>query len=154
MTESQTMTLIKRMRKALIISRKKEMNTQEKINTLQKQIRKVKKELEELEKQIENLDNSSSDDNIKSTKYKITLSEFWNSEKELAIHCNTEEKAKKLLMAFDKLGKKWCDGDSYLADDCYRQDVCYDNNCEHGYYGYYKTAKYKIYEFEDVDLEN
>lgn len=87
-------------------------------------------------------------------KCKITLREFWNSKKPLAIHCNTEEEAKKLLKAFDKLGKKWCDGDSYLADDCYRRDICYDNNCEHGYYVYYKGAKYKIYEFEDVDLEN
>lgn len=88
-------------------------------------------------------------------KYKITLTKFWNSEKPLAIHCDTEEKAKKLLKAFDKLGKKWCDGDSYLDDDCYyRRDTCYDNNCEHSYYSYYKAAKYKIYEFGDVDLEN
>ena len=87
-------------------------------------------------------------------KYKITLKEFWESGKKLAIHCNTEEEAHTLLMAFDKLGKKWCDGDSYLADDCYRRDICYDNNCEHGYYGYYKVAKYKIYEFDEVDLNN
>lgn len=87
-------------------------------------------------------------------KYKITLKEFWKSDKKLTIHCNTEEKAKILLKAFDKLGKKWCDGDSYLADDCYRRDVCYDNNCEHNCYGYYKAAKYKIYDFDEVDLDN
>lgn len=87
-------------------------------------------------------------------KYKITLKEFWESDRDLAIHCNTEEKAKKLLKAFDKLGKKWCDGDSYLADDCYRRDVCYDNNCEHSYYDSYKKCNYAVYEFEDVDLEN
>ena len=129
------------------------MNTT-KIKALQKQIRKVKEELEELEKQIENLNDSSSLDNSKSKKYKITLAEFWNSKEKIAIYCNTKEEAKKLLMAFDKLGKKWCDGDSYLDDDCYRRDACYDNNCEHSYYGYYKAAKYKIYEFADVDLEN
>lgn len=87
-------------------------------------------------------------------KYKITLREFWENDKKLAIHCDTEEKAQILLKAFDKLGKKWCDGDSYLADDCYRRDVCYDNNCEHGHYCYYKGAKYKIYEFDEVDLDN
>ena len=85
---------------------------------------------------------------------KITLTEFWNSKEKIAIYCNSKEEAKKLLMAFDKLGKKWCDGDSYLDDDCYRRDICYDNNCEHSYYGNYKAAKYKIYDFEDVDLEN
>lgn len=88
-------------------------------------------------------------------KYKITLKEFWNSKEKLAIHCNTEEEAKKLLKAFDKLGKKWCDGDSYLADDCYyRRDTCYDNNCEHSYYDFYKKCNYIIYEFGDVDLDN
>lgn len=129
------------------------MNTTEKIKALQKQIRKVKEELEELEKQIENLSDSSSLDNGKSKKYKITLTEFWNSEQRLAIHCDTEEKAKKLLKTFDKLGKKWCDGDSYLDDSYYMQDACYDNGGEYGYYDYYNENDILI-EFDEVDLEN
>lgn len=36
----------------------------------------------------------------------ITLTEFWNSEEELSIHCDTEEQAKKLLKAFDILKNK------------------------------------------------
>lgn len=91
---------------------------------------------------------------IKSKEYKITLKEFWESDRDLAIHCNTEEEAKKLLKAFDKLGKKWCEGDSYLADNHYKQDVCYDNICDYGYYDSYKKCNYIIYEFGDVDLEN
>lgn len=85
---------------------------------------------------------------------KITLKEFWESDIDLAIHCNTEEEAKKLLKAFDKLGKKWQDGDSYLDDNHYKQDVCYDNICDYGYYDSYKKCNYTIYEFDEVDLDN
>ena len=91
------------------------------------------------------------------TKYKITLTDFWSNKKLMAIHCNTKEKAKKLLEAFDKLGKKWCDGDSYLDDDCYdmhMQDICYDSDGECSEYSWYKEHDYEIYEFKDVDLNN
>lgn len=116
----------------------------------------ARKEFDNIYKQLQEEDNENTKDTKESQpqKHQITLKEFWESDQKLAIHCNTEEEAKKLLKAFDKLGKKWCDGDSYLSDDCYRRDICYDNNCEHGYYGYYKGAKYKIYDFEEVDLEN
>ena len=39
------------------------------------------------------------------TKYKITLTEFWNSKDKLAIHCNTREKADKFLKESNKTGK-------------------------------------------------
>lgn len=39
--------------------------------------------------------------------YKITLTEFWNSKEQLVIHCDTEDKANKLLKTFDKLGIKY-----------------------------------------------
>lgn len=45
---------------------------------------------------------------------KITLSEFFKNDEKLAIHCDTEEKANLLLKAFDKMGKKWFAGNSYL----------------------------------------
>ena len=48
------------------------------------------------------------------TNYKICLGEFWHSKNRLAIHCDTEEKAYKLLKAFNKMGKKWYDGELYL----------------------------------------
>lgn len=50
---------------------------------------------------------------------KIKLTEFWNSKEYLVIHCDTQKKANELLKAFDKLGKKWADGDSYLGDTYY-----------------------------------
>ena len=87
---------------------------------------------------------------------KITLRDFWNSKKHLAIHCNTEEKANQLLEAFDKLGKKWFSGYSYLVINCwesYKENTCYDNLNQICSINWYKTIGYKIYEFEDVVFE-
>lgn len=87
---------------------------------------------------------------------KITLRDFWNSKKPLAIHCDTEEKANKLLEAFDKLGKEWISGLSYLAANCwetYKENTCYCNTNAYSSVDYYKSKKYKIYEFEDVIFE-
>lgn len=88
---------------------------------------------------------------------KITLNEFWNSKKFIAIHCSSKEKAKKLLGAFESLGKKWCDGESYLNEtnwDDYYEDTCYSNL--NGYSGvcFYCEMGFDIYEFDDVILFN
>ena len=86
---------------------------------------------------------------------KITLKEFWNSKENLVIHCDTKEKADKLLKAFDRLGKEWRSGTSYLVWDCweYKENTCYDNTNGYSSVDYYKSKKYKIYEFDEVDLE-
>ncbi len=86
---------------------------------------------------------------------KITLKDFWNSKEKLAIHCDTEEKANKLLKAFDRLCKEWVNRYSYLAWNCWeehKEDTCYDNTNTYSFVDYYKSKKYKIYEFEDVDF--
>lgn len=88
---------------------------------------------------------------------KITLTKFWASEEKLSIHCDTEEKTNKLLMAFDKMGKKWTNGTSYLSDNFYRsytERTCYANDNCYAYYNWCKNHGYKIYEFDEVDLEN
>lgn len=85
----------------------------------------------------------------------ITLEEFWNSKKTLAIRCKTEEEANKLCKAFDKLGKQWYGGDRYIYDnkwDRYKKDTCYSNNNYYGNIGYYTDRDYAIYQFEDIDL--
>lgn len=88
---------------------------------------------------------------------KITLKEFFDSNCKLAIKCSTEEEAKKLLRAFDRLDKRWTDGNSYLGITCwkdYRSDTCYSNS---GYYAdvnHYAESDYQIYNFEDVILED
>ena len=87
---------------------------------------------------------------------KITLEEFWKSEEHLAIHCNTKEKAEKLLKAFDKLGKRWRNGDSYLEKNYWKyekRNTCYNNNNGYCSIGWYKTYSYKVYEFENVIFE-
>lgn len=90
-------------------------------------------------------------------KYKITLTEFWNSKEKIAIHCCSKEKAKKLLEAFDKLGKKWLSRTSYIKKsnyNIYMCDTCYNNRNQFHDYDWYKKYDYTIYEFEDVDLDN
>ena len=87
---------------------------------------------------------------------KITLKDFWKSKEKLAIHCDTEEKANKLLKAFDKMGKKWRSGNSYIEMVCwgpYKQNICYDNDNGYSSSDYYKANDYRIYEFEDVMIE-
>lgn len=89
---------------------------------------------------------------------KITLTQFFDTKKEtLVIHCDTEEKANKLLEAFDKLGETWCDDESYLSCNeynDYKDKTCYSNDGGYGEYGSFENRLYKIYEFDEVDLEN
>ena len=90
-------------------------------------------------------------------KNKITLDEFWNSEDKLVIHCDTEEKAIKLLKEFDKLGKRWICGNSYINANywtCYREEACYSNDGACGKKNECELMNYKIYEFEDVIFED
>lgn len=88
---------------------------------------------------------------------KITLTEFWNSKEKLAIHCNTEEKAIKLLKVFDKMDKRWSTGDRYSKNNYwneYEKDTCYNNGNQYSPIYYFKSNNYKVYEFEDVDFED
>lgn len=94
---------------------------------------------------------------IEPKKKKITLKAFFESRRALAIHCDTEEKANKLLNAFDKLGKKWASGNSYLFDNFYRsykQNTCYTNDRCYADCDWCQKEDYKIFEFDEVDLEN
>ena len=88
---------------------------------------------------------------------KITLNEFFESRKKLAIHCDTEEKANLLLKAFDKMGKKWCDGGSFLEKndlvlEMCKEETCYSNDGRFGRKGLYRDMDYTVYEFEEVEL--
>lgn len=89
---------------------------------------------------------------------KITLKEFWEmGEKgiEASIHCNTEEKANKILAAFDKMGKRWRDGERYseinywyFPGNC--DGLCYVNNRTWRTFKADKSRDCKTYEFEDI----
>lgn len=94
---------------------------------------------------------------IEPKKKKITLKAFFKSRRALAIHCNTEEKANQLLRAFDKMGKTWVSGKSYLSENYYRnykQNICYTNDRAYAYCNWCKKNDYKIFEFDEVDLDN
>lgn len=88
---------------------------------------------------------------------KITLNEFWNMSKKCAIHCKTKEEAIKLLTAFDKMGKRWANDESYLRNDHwdeYKEDTCYSNEHTYGYKSLYSDNGTKVYDFEEVELMN
>ena len=89
--------------------------------------------------------------------YKITLSEFLKRKEKLAIHCDTEDKAKELLKAFDRMGKKWLDGTAYYRETnymYYREETCYTNIGQFSPRDWYQRNGYKIFDFAEVDLEN
>ena len=87
---------------------------------------------------------------------KITLKEFWDLADKgfnAVIHCDTEEKAKKLLTEFDKMGKCWSSGNSYKEAsrwEDYKDRTCFSNRGGFSPKNYYENANYTIYEFEDV----
>lgn len=88
---------------------------------------------------------------------KITLKEFFESKELLCIHCDTEEKANKLLQEFNKLGKTWNNGKSYLTDNCWdfnKEDTIYYNDNSYGCVDTAKNFDFEIYEFEDVIFED
>lgn len=89
-------------------------------------------------------------------KDKITLKKFFESNEKLAIHCDTEEKANKLLKEFDRLGKKWNAGASYLDYnnyEFYKDKTCYSNHGGYCELESYKDKNYKIYSFKDIIFE-
>ena len=109
--------------------------------------KELETKLNELIVRVEKLENKSSG--------KITLEEFFASDKDLVIHCDTEEKANMLLCAFDRMGRTWCDGESYLIQNNfneYGKDICYTNSGNYDNVKFCKDYDYKIYEFEDIIL--
>ncbi len=96
----------------------------------------------------------------KKKEYKITIDEFWNhyvkEDEILGIHTKTEEQAKILLRVFDKMGKDWITGTSYLVSNCWStfgDKTVYFNSTEYGSTDQAKEWGHRCYEFEDVDLE-
>lgn len=111
--------------------------------------KELETKLNELIARVEKLENKDSE--------KITLEEFFASDKNLAIHCDTEERANKLLCAFDRMGRTW-DSDiiKYYVNENYfkkyTENTCYTSDGKFGSTGMCKNANYKIYEFEDIIL--
>ena len=87
---------------------------------------------------------------------KYTLQEIYDNK--IAVHCDTEEKANKLLKAFDKMGWGWSSGLRYTDINRwgrYREKTCYHPTIGVRSFGdteWYADEGYTIIEFADVDL--
>lgn len=83
--------------------------------------------------------------------YKITLSEFMGNTN-YAIHINSQEQLEKVAKACKRYNRF-----SFLNDIDYRQDMCISGGkCGDGWdeIEWHKHHNYKIYEFNEVDLNN
>lgn len=110
--------------------------------------KKLYKKLFEIADRVDNLEKIVKGEKLKD---KITLQEFWDSNKRLAIHCKTEQQRDKLMQAFDKMGKVWENGERYVewqTEDDVDFVVYYNNHT----FGSKNFCYAKIYEFEDVIL--
>lgn len=86
----------------------------------------------------------------------MTIKEFFKSKATLAIHCDTKEKAIKLLKVFDKLGHRWAAGDSYIeytSWENYKADTCYTNDGCYGNVGYFREEGNTILEFDEIEFD-
>lgn len=82
----------------------------------------------------------------------MILSEFWESKEKLAIACSTKEQSKRLRVIFDKLGKRWRSGDSYLELDYWteKSHVCYTNGRGFVYEESDSKKGYKLINFDEI----
>lgn len=86
----------------------------------------------------------------------MTIKQFFESKSTLAIHCNTEAKAMKLLKVFDKMGHRWAAGNSYIEDICwepYEEETCYSNDGGFGNIVAFREYGYTILEFDEIEFE-
>lgn len=73
------------------------------------------------------------------------------------IHCQTQEEATLLCNELHRLGKIWCNGESYLNNSCWninKKDTCYNiikNTLDR--IDYCKSRNYTIIPFSDIELE-
>ena len=84
----------------------------------------------------------------------MTLKEFWDSDEKLAIHCDTEEKAKRLCEEFGKMGKRWLSGSSYFEFYdylTYQEYTCLSNTNEYSPISYFIDDNIKVFEFDEIE---
>lgn len=110
-------------------------------------------EIKQLKARIKQLEENLKEQTPKIIK-RITLKQFFESKDKLAIHCSTEEQARSLLDAFNRMHKTWNNGDSYDKDATSwifgKENMCYLNNGTWGIIS--EVLKGNVYNFEEVDL--
>lgn len=116
-------------------------------------------EIDELKKALnEPLSFFNNKCNMVRSRKQMTIKEFWESFGEsirIGIHCDTQEKADKLCMAFDRLGKTWQSGAKYEENmthwGIYKEKTIYFNDGVYGSTNDYPKSWSNIIEFEDIE---
>lgn len=89
------------------------------------------------------------------SKYK--LSDIIESDR-IVINVKNRKEDIKLRKRLNALGKKWCSGTSYLREPrwgIYGEDTCYrPYGGTYGDIGWYIDNRYKVIDFNDIDLDN
>lgn len=87
----------------------------------------------------------------------ITIEQFFGTRANFAIHCDSREKATKLLEAFDKTGRRWPSGERYTKYTAWETwenpETCYDNAGGCGSVKSLKEDGYIVFEFEEIELD-
>lgn len=132
----------------------KKNKLKEKVLKLEENQKLLKSQIEEYKNTIKKLEEKYKKETNSEITKKITLKQFFESKDILAIHCRTEEQAKKLLDAFNKMGKKWASGNSYDKDatnwNFAKENMCYFNTGTWGTTS--DSLVHNLYNFEEVDL--
>ena len=131
----------------LYIPRKNKLK--EKVVKLEENQKVLNNQINEYKDKIKKLEEELTKKNVK----KITLKQFFESDDRLGIHCKTEEQAKELLDAFNKMNKTWHSGDSYIEDnnwEIYRENT---SSFHDGTFGANKRKPESCFsEFEEIDF--
>lgn len=87
---------------------------------------------------------------------RLNIKQFFEIRANFAIHCDTEEKAKKLLKAFDKTGRRWPSGQRYTnctAWGNHKEETCYGNTGGCDSVEFCREYGYIVFEFEEIELD-
>lgn len=77
----------------------------------------------------------------------MTIHEFFMTDEKLAIHCNTIDKAQRLLRLFHENDYRWSGGQRYIDVDYWENHqakMCYSNERCYSGLDYYQEYGYKI----------
>lgn len=86
---------------------------------------------------------------------KITLEEFFENKRAMAIHCDTEQKANYLLKEFDKYNR-WFDYINCQKNKIYQfygNNLCLCNDGAYDSLDFCQNSGIEVYEFEEVDFD-
>lgn len=84
----------------------------------------------------------------------MTLNEFLNNIDDLCISCTTYEEAVALCMAFQKRGKRWRSGSSYVqfpSFEYYKENMVYSNKGSYSDTSFARSHGYIIYKLNEIN---